>query len=67
MELSFVVINMVCHIRGSRRFVVNIRMYVENKTGHGENFMMGSLFSSSVPIRIIKSRRVGWVSHVACM
>jgi hypothetical protein len=50
-ELSFIVINIVYHIKGRRRFVMNIRMYVENKTGHGEDCMMGSLFSSSVPIK----------------
>lgn len=42
-------------------------MYVEKMTGYGGKYMMGSLFLSSVVIRIIKWSRVQWVSHVACM
>jgi hypothetical protein len=33
---------------------LNIWMYVEKMTGYGGKYMMGSLFLSSVVIRIIK-------------
>jgi hypothetical protein len=40
MAFSFIVINVMCHVKGRRRFVMNIWMYEENMTGHWEKYII---------------------------